>query len=423
VCRGAALSIKLKEVSTYIYDRFVTQPTVDAETASTYVERQAIELVSRHDPRSMSRRAFLGAWYDAGLTWVHFPKGLGGLGVPRGLQASADVVLHDAGGTHPFALNPIGYGMAAPTLVEHASPELAHELLRPLASSEHIWCQLFSEPGAGSDLAGLATMAVRVADGWVVNGQKVWTSGAQVARYALLLARTDPNVPKHQGLTYFILDMHAPGVDVRPLRQMTGHSEFNEVFLSDVRIPDTHRLGPIGHGWRVAMTTLMNERSAIGGGSSVRGSGAIADAMLLWQQRPDKHTSVLRDRLARLWTRAEVQRITGQRARETSKLGSPGPEGAISKLVSAELNQAVYEFCMDLLGVEATLHEDYGAIDSLPRHDVSVTIQHSFLRSRANTIEGGTSEVLRNILGERILGLPGDLRADSGKPWKEIPHG
>jgi alkylation response protein AidB-like acyl-CoA dehydrogenase len=239
----------------------------------------------------------------------------------------------------------------------------------------------------------------------------------------LLLARTDPHVPKHQGLTYFILDMHAPGVEVRPLRQMTGHSEFNEVFLSEVRIPDGHRLGPPGDGWRVAMTTLMNERSAIGGGSSIRGSGSIADAMSLWRQRPDLHTPVLRDRLARLWTRAEVQRITGQRARATSKLGSPGPEGAISKLVSAELNQAVYEFCMDLLGVEATLHEDYGAIDSLPRRDASVAIQHSFLRSRANTIEGGTSEVLRNILGERILGLPGDMRADSGKPWKEIPRG
>jgi alkylation response protein AidB-like acyl-CoA dehydrogenase len=413
----------LKEVSTYTYHQHVIQPTVDAETASAYVERQALELVGRHDPRSMGRRDFLGAWFDAGLTWVHFPTGLGGLGVPRGLQASADLVLHDAGGTHPFALNPIGYGMAAPTLVEHASPELAQELLRPLASCGHIWCQLFSEPGAGSDLAGLATMAVRTGDDWVVSGQKVWTSGAQVARYALLLARTDPDVPKHQGLTYFILDMHAPGVEVRPLRQMTGHSEFNEVFLSEVRIPDGHRLGPVGDGWRVAMTTLMNERSAIGGGSSIRGSGSIADAMSLWRQRPDLHTPVLRDRLARLWTRAEVQRITGQRARATSKLGSPGPEGAISKLVSAELNQAVYEFCMDLLGVEASLHEDYGAIDSLRRSDAVSSIQHSFLRSRANTIEGGTSEVLRNILGERILGLPGDLRADSGKAWKEIPRG
>jgi alkylation response protein AidB-like acyl-CoA dehydrogenase len=401
----------------------MTKPTVHTETARADVERQALELVNRHDPRSMGKRQFLGAWFDAGLTWVHFPNGLGGLGVPRGLQAAADAILRDAGGTHPFAVNPIGYGMAAPTIVEHAQPELAHELLRPLASCEHIWCQLFSEPGAGSDLAGLATMAVRTPDDWVVNGQKVWTSGAQVARYALLLARTDPDVPKHKGLSYFILDMHAPGVDVRPLRQITGHAEFNEVFLSDVRIPDSHRLGSTGDGWRVAMTTLMNERSAIGGGSSVRGSGSIADAMSLWRERPDLHTPVLRHRLAKLWARAEAQRITGQRARATSKLGSPGPEGAISKLVSAELNQAVYEFCMDLLGAEASLYEDYGAIDSFRKSDAVSSIQYAFLRSRANTIEGGTSEVLRNILGERILGLPGDLRADSGKAWKEIPRG
>jgi alkylation response protein AidB-like acyl-CoA dehydrogenase len=406
-----------------MYHLVMTESAIAAETASAYVEGRALDLVSRHDPRSMGRRQFLGVWFDAGLTWVHFPKGLGGLGVPRGLQAVADAVLHEAGGTHPFTLNPIGYGMAAPTLIEHAQPELAQELLRPLASGEHIWCQLFSEPGAGSDLAGLATMAVRTGDDWVVNGQKVWTSGAQVARYALLLTRTDPDVPKHKGLTYFIIDMHAPGVDVRPLRQITGHAEFNEVFLSDVRIPDSHRLGSTGDGWRVAMTTLMNERSALGHRSSVRGSGSIADAVSLWRERPDLHTPVLRHRLATLWIRAEAQRITGQRARATSKLGSPGPEGAISKLVSAELNQAVSEFCMDLLGVEATLHEDYGAINTLRRAGAGSSIQYLFLRSRANTIEGGTSEVMRNILGERILGLPGDLRADSGKAWKDIPHG
>ena len=399
----------------------MAEPSVEAKTAPAYVERRALDLVNRHNPRSMSRRDFLSAWFDAGLTWVHFPTGLGGLGVPRGLQAAADVVLHDAGGTHPFRLNPVGYGMAAPTLVAHARPELARELLRPVACGEHLWCQLFSEPGAGSDLAGLATMAVRTGDDWVVNGQKVWTSGAQVARYGLLLARTDPDVPKHKGLTYFILDMHAQGVDVRPLRQITGHAEFNEVFLSDVRIPDSHRLGSTGDGWRVAMTTLMNERSTLG--EIGRRSGSIADAMSLWRERPDLHTPVLRHRLARLWVRAETRRITRERARATSKLGSPGPEGAISKLVSAELNQAVYEFCMDLLGVEATLYEDYGAIESSRRRDADSSIQYSFLRSRANTIEGGTSEVMRNILGERILGLPGDLRADSDKAWKEIPRG
>jgi alkylation response protein AidB-like acyl-CoA dehydrogenase len=390
---------------------------------SELIEKTARQVVEAHDPQSTPPREFLGAVYDAGLAWVHFPVGFGGLGVSRGLQARADEVLQGAGGPNAFSLNPIGQGMAAPTVLEHGSPELARELLRPLATTEHIWCQLFSEPGAGSDLAGLATSAVQDGDEWVVNGQKVWTSLAHRARYALLLARTDPEQPKHKGLTYFVLDMQAPGVETRPLRQMTGQAEFNEVYLSDARIPDSHRLGAVGNGWRVAMTTLMNERSAIGGGSSVRGAGAIADAVELWARRPDLHTAVLRDKLAALWTRAEAQRLTSARAGRVATAGSPGPEGSIAKLVSAELNQHVYEFCMELLGPEATLYGSYGLRDVEHGEDYRGPVQQRFLRSRANTIEGGTSEVLRNILGERILGLPGDLRADSGMAWKDIPRG
>jgi alkylation response protein AidB-like acyl-CoA dehydrogenase len=387
------------------------------------VEATARKVVESYDPRTVPMREFLGAVYDAGLAWVHFPVGLGGLGVSRGLQARADEVLQGAGGPNAFFLNPIGQGMAAPTVLEHGSPELAAQLLRPLATTEHIWCQLFSEPGAGSDLAGLATSAVPDGDEWVLNGQKVWTSLAHRARYALLLARSDPDQPKHKGLTYFVLDMHAPGVETRPLRQMTGQAEFNEVYLSDARIPDAHRLGAVGNGWRVAMTTLMNERSAIGGGSSVRGAGAIADAVELWARRPELHTPVLRDRLAALWTRAEAQRLTSARAARAATGGSPGPEGSIAKLVSAELNQDVYAFCMELLGPEATLYGSYAMRDVERVEDYRGPVQQRFLRSRANTIEGGTSEVLRNILGERILGLPGDLRADSGKAWKDVPRG
>ncbi|GAA1278234.1 acyl-CoA dehydrogenase family protein [Pseudonocardia aurantiaca] len=387
------------------------------------IEKTARQVVETHDPRSTPPRDFLGAVYDAGLAWVHFPVGLGGLGVSRGLQARADEVLQGAGGPSAFSLNPIGQGMAAPTVLEHAQPGLAAELLRPLATTEHIWCQLFSEPGAGSDLAGLATSAVQDGEEWVVNGQKVWTSLAHRARYALLLARTDPEQPKHKGLTYFVLDMHAPGVETRPLRQMTGQAEFNEVYLSDARIPDSHRLGAVGNGWRVAMTTLMNERSAIGSGSSVRGAGAIADAVELWARRPDLRTAVLRDKLAALWTRAEAQRLTSARAGRAATSGSPGPEGSIAKLVSAELNQHVYEFCMELLGPEAMLYGSYELRDLERGEAYRGPVQQRFLRSRANTIEGGTSEVLRNILGERILGLPGDLRADSGKAWKDIPRG
>jgi alkylation response protein AidB-like acyl-CoA dehydrogenase len=385
----------------------------------------ARRVLTDHDPKAVPVPEFLGACYDAGLSWVHFPEGLGGLGVSRGLQAVADGILQGAGGPVPLALNPMGYGMAAPTVREHAqTDEVKRSLLRPLATTEDIWCQLFSEPGAGSDLAGLATWAVPDGDEWVVNGQKVWTSMAHRARWGLLLARSNPDVPKHKGLTYFVIDMHGPGVESRPLRQMTGAAEFNEVYMTDARIPDTHRLGAVGDGWRVAMTTLMNERSALGASGSRRGAGTIADAVSLWASRPDLQTHVLRDRLTQLWLRAEAQRLTSERSRATATVGGPGPEGSIGKLVGAELNQHIYQWCMDLLGPEGILYHGYGMRDEDgDGADWRGPVQQRFLRSRANTIEGGTSEVMRNILGERVLGLPGDLRADAGMPWKEIPRG
>jgi alkylation response protein AidB-like acyl-CoA dehydrogenase len=389
------------------------------------VEDLARRVVADHDPKNVPIPEFLGACYDAGLSWVHFPEGLGGLGLSRGVQAVADRILQGAGGPVPLGLNPMGYGMAAPTVREHAqSDDLKKALLRPLATTEDIWCQLFSEPGAGSDLAGLATTAVPDGDEWVLNGQKVWTSLAHRARWGLLLARTDPDIAKHKGLTYFVLDMHAPGVETRPLRQMTGQAEFNEVYMTDARIPDTHRLGAVGNGWGVAMTTLMNERSALGASGSRRGSGTIKDAVALWALRPDLHTPVLRDRLAQLWLRSEAQRLTSERSRASATSGGPGPEASVGKLVGAELNQHIYQWCMDLLGPEGTLYDSYALSDgSGDAGDWRGPIQQRFLRSRANTIEGGTSEVMRNILGERVLGLPGDLRADAGMPWKEIPRG
>ncbi|BBY18801.1 acyl-CoA dehydrogenase family protein [Mycolicibacterium litorale] len=387
------------------------------------VAELAHRVVSEHDPKTVPIQEFLGACYDIGLSWVNFPEGLGGLGVSRGLQAVADGILQGAGGPVPLGLNPMGYGMAAPTVREHAqSDDLKRFWLRPLATTEHIWCQLFSEPGAGSDLAGLATSAVPDGDDWVINGQKVWTSLAHRARWGLLLARTDPDVPKHKGLTYFVIDMHAPGVETRPLRQLTGHAEFNEVYFSDARIPDVHRLGAVNDGWRVAMTTLMNERSALGASGSRRGAGTIADAVALWASRPERQTPVLRDRLSELWLRAEAQRLTSERSRASATVGGPGPEGSIGKLVGAELNQRIYQWCMDFLGPEGLLYHGYG-MNSGDTSDWRGPIQQRFLRSRANTIEGGTSDVMRNILGERVLGLPGDLRADAGMPWKEIPRG
>ncbi|AQA03384.1 acyl-CoA dehydrogenase [Mycobacterium sp. MS1601] len=396
--------------------------------STTSDEERVAELargvVAEHHPKSVPVQEFLGACFDAGLSWVHFPQGQGGLGVSRGLQAVADRILQGAGGPVPLGLNPMGYGMAAPTVREHAqTDEVKQRLLRPLATTEHIWCQLFSEPGAGSDLAGLATSAVKDGDDWVINGQKVWTSLAHRARWGLLLARTDPDLPKHKGLTYFVIDMHSPGVETRPLRQMTGQAEFNEVYFTDARIPDTMRLGAVNDGWRVAMTTLMNERSALGGSGTRRGAGTIADATALWASRPDLQTPVLRDRLTQLWLRAEAQRLTSERSRASAGVGGPGPEGSIGKLVGAELNQHIYQWCMDLLGAEGVLYHTYDLLHEDDQADWRGPVQQRFLRSRANTIEGGTSDVMRNILGERVLGLPGDLRADAGMPWKEIPRG
>ncbi|MEZ0340434.1 acyl-CoA dehydrogenase family protein [Mycobacterium sp. pV006] len=392
----------------------------DAERVADAARR----VVEEHDPKKVPVQEFLGACFDAGLSWVHFPEGFGGLGVSRGLQAVADRILQGAGGPVPLGLNPMGYGMAAPTVREHAqTDDVRRQLLRPLATTEHIWCQLFSEPGAGSDLAGLATSAVLDGDTWVVNGQKVWTSLAHRAKWGLLLARTNPDVPKHKGLTYFVIDMHGEGVETRPLRQLTGHAEFNEVYMTDARIPDAFRLGEVGDGWRVAMTTLMNERSALGGSGSRRGAGTISDAVALWASRPDLHTPVLRDRLTSLWLRSEAQRLTSERSRAAATTtGGPGPEASVGKLVGAELNQHIYEFCMDLLGPEGILYDGY-AMDQGDPEDYRGPLQQRFLRSRANTIEGGTSEVMRNILAERVLGLPGDLRADAGMAWKEIPRG
>ena len=385
------------------------------------VTSTAHRVAAEFPPTQVPQRNFLEACFDAGLAWVQFRVGLGGLGVAPGLQAVSDSILQAAGGPEVFWLNPMGYGMAAPTLVAHGSVELQRKLLRPLYICDEIWCQLFSEPGAGSDLAGLATRAVRSDDGWRVEGQKVWTSAAHRARYGLLLARTDPDVPKHKGMTYFVIDMHAPGVEVRPLRQMNGESEFNEVYLHEAYIPDDWRLGEVGSGWSVATTTLMNERNAIGGGPSVRNAGSVADALQLWREREDLRTPGLRARLAQLVVDADANRLFGDRERVEQGQRSAGPRGSIGKLYGAELNQRVYEFCMDMLGVEASL---YGSYEQTYEFDTDPTpLQRRYLRSRANTIEGGSAEILRNLIGERILGLPGDIRVDTRVPWRDVPRG
>ena len=292
---------------------------------------RARALLKAHDPATADPRAFLRARFDAGLAWVHFPEGLGGLGAPRALQPVVDAELSAAGApdNDPRRIG-IGLGMAAPTVLRYGTDEQKQRFLRPLWTGEEVWCQLFSEPGAGSDLAGLRTRAVREsADGdWIVDGQKVWTSSAHDARWAILIARTDPDVPKHQGITYFVCDMTDPGVEVRPLRQITGEAEFNEVFLTGVRIPDAHRLGEVGDGWRVAQATLMNERVAIGGMVLPREAGMIAGPAAAWRERPELRTPELHDRLLGAWVDAEVARLSAERVRQQLAVGSPGPEGA-----------------------------------------------------------------------------------------------
>ena len=378
-----------------------------------------------HDPAAMDRLDFLRARFDAGLAWVHYPAGLGGQGLPRDLQPAVDAEFAAAGApANRPERNGIGLGMAAPTILAYGSGEQQQRWLRPLWTGEEIWCQLFSEPGAGSDLAGLATRAVPDAAGerWVVNGQKVWTSSAHLARWALLVARSDPDVPKHQGLTYFACDMTAPGVEVRPLRQITGEAEFNEVFLTDVPIPDADRIGPVGEGWKVATATLMNERVAIGGGAAPREGGMIGSAVRTWREHPERRTPGLHDRLIRLWADAEVARLAGARLRQQLAAGQPGPEGSAAKLVFARLNQEISGFEVELAGPDGLRYDDWTMRRPEGANFYGRDPGYRYLRARGNSIEGGTSEILRNIIAERVLGLPPETRVDTGVPWKDLPR-
>ncbi|MDD9371678.1 MAG: acyl-CoA dehydrogenase family protein, partial [Acidimicrobiales bacterium] len=358
--------------------------------------------------------------------WVHFPEGFGGLGIKPIHQRDVDRKLYGAGAKPPGSRHFFGLTMAGPTMVTNGSDELRNRLLRRAFTGEDAWCQLFSEPGAGSDLAGLACKAVRDGDEWVVTGQKVWNTLAHIADRGMLVARTDPEAPKHKGLTYFGVDMHAPGVEVRPLRQITGEAEFNEVYFTEVRVPDADRIGDIGEGWRVSMTTLMNERTTIGGGGGAppRGSGAIAEAVRIWQEEVAHQSPAVRDQLMRLWVEAEALRLTNVRASQNRKAGNPGPEGSIAKLKFAEINMAIYELCVDLLGADGMVDYSYEMkrAENLGLTGPPGSSRKMFLRSRANSIEGGTSEIQRNILGERVLGLPGEPRVDKDVPWSKVPR-
>ena len=404
------------------------------------------DFLAGHDPARLPRIEFLRARFDAGLAAVHYPAGLGGLGLPRALQGVVEAEFSAAGapGNQPERIG-IGLGMAAPTILTFGTDEQKARWIRPLWTGEEVWCQLFSEPGAGSDLAGLATRAVpedepAAANGsapedtspdregspgarrWVVNGQKVWTSMAHQARWGLLLARTDPDVPKHAGLTYFACDMTVEGVEVRPLRQLTGEAEFNEVFLTGAVIGDGDRIGGVGEGWRVAQGTLMNERVSIGGTALPREGGMIGSAARAWREHPEQRTPGLHDRMLRLWAAAEVARLASERLRQQLAVGHPGPEGSAAKLVFARLNQEITALEVEMAGADGLRYGDWSM-----RRPESVSFYgrdpgYRYLRARGNSIEGGTSEILRNIIAERVLGLPSEPRTDTKVPWKDLPR-
>jgi alkylation response protein AidB-like acyl-CoA dehydrogenase len=397
----------------------------DSSPDTALVDDKIDELLDGFDPTTADEVEFRGRQFDLGLAWVHFPVGWGGLDLAPNVQSHVDRRLRTARAPQADERHFFGLAMAGPTIVTHGSDELKGRLLRTMFTGEDAWCQLFSEPGAGSDLASLACKAVRDGDEWVINGQKVWNTLAHIADRGMLVTRTDPEQPKHKGLTYFALDMHAPGVEVRPLRQITGEAEFNEVYLTDVRVPDADRVGDVGEGWRVSMSTLMNERTTIGGGSGPpgRGTGAIAEAVRIWNEEALDKSPVARDRLMQLWIDAETLRLTNIRASQNRKAGNPGPEGSIAKLRFAEVNTEIYEFCVELLGIAGQVDYDY----ELKRASFGLvgppgSSRKMFLRSRANSIEGGTSEIQRNIIGERVLGLPGDVRVDKDRPWSEVPR-
>ncbi len=394
----------------------VTATTV---TATDVRERVAALLAEHGDD---DQTTFLGAQFDAGLARMDYPVGLGGLDAEPALQEIVDEALERAGRRYPWTRNAMGIGMCGPTIVARGTREQQERFLRPIFTAEEIWCQLFSEPGAGSDVAGLATSAVRDGDQWIVNGSKIWTSQAHLSRFGLLLARTDPDAPKHKGLTAFIVDMHQPGVEVRGIRSMAGASGFNEVFFTDAVVPDAMRVGEVGEGWRVANATLMNERVSIGSEVAPQGSGPIARAVEVWTEHGDGDP-VRRDRLVSLWIDAEVLRLGSLRAQAKREKGVPGPEGSILKLLSGRVLTDVSEFVVDVMGPNGILLTQPYTREQIDEREAGRTDPVlSFVSTPAATIAGGTTQIQMNIIGERVLGLPREPGLDPDTPWSQIPR-
>jgi alkylation response protein AidB-like acyl-CoA dehydrogenase len=337
------------------------------------------------------RRAWQRKLHDAGWAGVSWPTEYGGRGATLVEQAiyNEEFVRAQA----PSAANVLGLAMGGPTVIAHGSEEQKRRYLEPILSAEEIWCQGFSEPGSGSDLASVKTKAVRDGDDWLVTGQKVWTTLAHHAKWCMLVARTDPDAPKHQGLTYFLMDMEQDAVQVRPLRQITGEAEFNELFMEEARVPVDNIIGGEGNGWAVAITTLMHERATLAFGLQVAVKLSLRQLVEAATESGAAADPQVRDRLAQLYIEAEVLRLNAYRGLTAiMRNGVPGPEGSLGKWQWAEVNQALIELAMDVRGPRAVLQDD--------------TWTYRFLRARANSIEGGTTEILKNIVAERVLGLP-----------------
>jgi alkylation response protein AidB-like acyl-CoA dehydrogenase len=354
---------------------------------------------------------------EAGWACLRWPKAYGG----RGATAIEQVVWsqEEAGFKVPPNIFGITHGMCAPTVMAHGTEEQKRQWIPGMLTGENVWCQLFSEPAAGSDLAGLRSTAERDGDSWVINGQKIWTTGAQIADWGILVVRSDPTAPKHKGLTYFVVDMHAPGIEVRPIHQINGGESFNEVFFTDVRIPDAYRLDAVGNGWKVALTTLMNERASIGAGG---GGGAINQLIELARNievdgRRAIDESGVREKLADFLVKARALRYTRYRTLTALSHGKvPGPEASLGKLVGAVLGQDMAAYGMELQGMSGAVTDAKAASDG-------GVWQTRFLSFPGLRIAGGTDEVLRNIIAERVLGLPPELRVDKDVPFRDIPSG
>ncbi|MGP3963650.1 acyl-CoA dehydrogenase family protein [Nonomuraea sp. 3N208] len=353
-------------------------------------------------------KEFMAKLYDAGYSGITWPERWGGQGLTQAEERAFAVEARDF--TLPTYVFSIGLGMTGPTLVDRGTDAQRERFLRPLLRGEEIWCQLFSEPGAGSDVASLQTRAVRDGDQWVINGQKVWTSVAHHADWGLLLARTDVEVPKHKGLTMFVVDMHHPGVTVRPLKDMSGRANFNEIFFDNVTIPDEHRVGEVNDGWSVAVTTLLHERLSISAGVGMGGQKDNPASLEALRRAVDTGDPLVRDQLVELHIRSRALALFNQRLAQETEAGQfPGARGSAAKLLLAELTLFQADLATQLVGPESVLAD----------HPLAQAIS----LAPGMALGGGTNEIMRNIVGDRVLGLPPEPRVDKTVPFKDLKVG